>query len=86
MQAAQPGAAAGPVLGVLAEHAAALGVSLASGEPLRGQPTAETDKFPAPAMAVKGQYRSPLLNFRSYRCVSNHYPFANLLYPEGLQS
>lgn len=68
VQAAQPGAAAGPVLGVLADHAAALGVSLGSGEPLGGQPSAESDK-PAAAMAVKGQYESPLLTFRSYRCV-----------------
>ena len=73
MQVAQPGAAAGPVLGVLADHAAALGVLLASGEPLGSLVVAESDKLPAPAMAAKGQYASPLLNFRSCRYVSHQF-------------
>lgn len=56
---------------MLADHAAALGVSLATGEPLGGRPAAESDR-PATVMAVNGQYQSPLLTFRSYRCAPDH--------------
>lgn len=53
-------------MGVLAEHGAALGVSLAYGEPLSCPPEVASDLGVA-VLPVDGHYLSPLLTFRSYR-------------------